>query len=197
MYNNGTIIPKKREKTCVFKVDGDILSITTKSGSVITADAEDYERISKHSWCIDAKGYPVANVDGRVTTLHRFIVNPPENMVVDHMNGNKLDNRKSNLRICTPRQNALNQRGNKGRELPVGIRKTKAGNYVARISFDRKEIHIGTFHSVEEAVTAREKAETEYFGIYAQHLHRKREAAAGHWNRRAKTEHQKEETNAQ
>lgn len=173
MYRNGTLIPKERAKTCTFDVSGYVLTITTKSGSVIIADSEDFERLSKHSWCIDAKGYPVANVDGKLTTMQRFLMNPQKNMVVDHMNGDKLDNRKSNLRICTPRQNAQNQRGNKGRELPIGIRKTKAGKYVARICVDRKTIHIGTFQNIDDAVSAREKAEIQYFGMYAQHLHRK------------------------
>ena len=173
MYHNGTIIPKVRAKTCSFDVSGDLLTITTKSGSVIIADSEDFEKLSKHSWCIDAKCYPVANVDGKITAMQRFLMNPPKGMVVDHMNGDKLDNRKSNLRICTPRQNAQNQRGNKGRELPIGIRKTKAGKYVARICVDRKSIHIGTFQNIDDAVSAREKAEIQYFGVYAQHLHSK------------------------
>lgn len=175
MYNNGTVVPKERKRTCLYEVNGDVLTITTQRGNIIFADSEDYDLLSMHSWCVDPRGYPVSNISGKIMPMHRFLMNPPKGKVVDHMNGDKLDNRKSNLRICTQRQNSLNQRGNKGRELPVGIRKNKAGNYATRISYNRKEVHIGTFHSIEEAIAAREKAEKEYFGKYAQHLHMKGE----------------------
>lgn len=68
-------------------------------------DEEDYDRVSKYNWHY-SNGYAVNNFDLR---MHRLIMNPPHNMVVDHKNHNKLDNRRSNLRICTQFENSQNR----------------------------------------------------------------------------------------
>ncbi len=161
---------KPRKSTNLFKTEGSVLSITTKKGDVILADAEDREKLEKYSWCISKTGYAVANIGKKVVKMHRFILGVTDTQkVVDHKNNNTHDNRKCNLRICTAKENSMNQSGNKGRTLPVGIRQTPNGKYTARIMVDRKMIHIGTYSTLNEAVFAREQAENKYNGEFANH----------------------------
>ena len=75
---------------------------------VTYVDIEDYNRIKSFRWYIDKVGYVVGYVDGKMVKLHRFITDCPQDKVVDHINRNKLDNRKSNLRICSVKDNNRN-----------------------------------------------------------------------------------------
>jgi hypothetical protein len=92
-------------------------------------------------------------VSGRTTYLHRVIMNCPENLVVDHINGDCLDNRKENLRICTQAENTRNRRTNKGKDFK-GISQRPNGNWRARISHEGVVTNIGDFSSKEEAAAA-------------------------------------------
>ena len=88
--------------------------------------------------------------------------------VVDHINHNKLDNRKINLRICNNKQNVRNSSSSKNNNLGVlGVGVRPSGRYRARIMVNRKEIALGTYDTLEEAKKAREKGEKKYFGDYA------------------------------
>lgn len=156
----------------IYEVDGDILKIFTSKGELILADLEDYEKLKLHSWCISKTGYAVSNINKKVTKLHRYLfgITDPK-VVVDHINHNPLDNRKCNMRICTVYENSLNQSGLKGRSLPVGIQKTQNGKYAAVIMVNKKNIHLGTFLTIEEAVCARRNAEIMYRGEFAPHFY--------------------------
>ena len=83
------------------------------SGGVTFVDDEDFERASQFRWAIDSNGYVTRRTkrDGRWTSiyLHRFLMDAPEGMEVDHINGDRLDNRRSaHLRLVTRAQNAQN-----------------------------------------------------------------------------------------
>lgn len=92
---------------------------------VAIVDDEDYEILGNKNWYAEPKGINVyvyrklnqVEKSGRKTrriSLHRFIMNAPDGMEVDHINGNGLDNRRENLRICTRSENAKNIRKHKG-----------------------------------------------------------------------------------
>ena len=73
-------------------------------------DPEDFEKVSGYRWfAIKKRGYVVAKKNSKRIWLHRLIMNPPQGLVVDHINGNPLDNRKSNLKICSIRENNKNE----------------------------------------------------------------------------------------
>src|SRR5487761_1396692 len=82
------------------------------NGSVALIDNDDYDAVKDYKWHVNPKGYILAyeNRGGKYTWiyLHRRILEPPKGFVTDHINGNRLDNRKSNLRYCTRRQNGYN-----------------------------------------------------------------------------------------
>ena len=81
---------------------------------------------------------------------------------VDHINGNSLDNRIKNLRVCSAKENSRNRKGN-----DKGVRRTSSGKFSARITVDRKEIYLGSFSLKKEALQAYNTAATKYFGQFA------------------------------
>lgn len=85
--------------------------IRLTKGYTAIIDLEDYERIKDIPWqaCLSHNNVYAAN-SGKGLYLHRMIMNAPKGKQVDHINGNSLDNRKSNLRICEPKQNTWNRR---------------------------------------------------------------------------------------
>ena len=81
----------------------------------VLIDIEDSEKVKDFKWYIDKNEYIVSKckkTGHKGLYLHRFIMNCPEDMVVDHINHNTLDNRKSNLRICTQHENTFNKKEN-------------------------------------------------------------------------------------
>lgn len=164
-----------------FEIVGALLEITTASGIKIIADANDYPVLKNHSWCISKTGYAVASIGKKVTKLHRYLLGiTDKRFIVDHKNGNPLDNRRNNLRICNAQENARNCKASKSNltgVLGVSFIK-KSGRYRARIMVDRKEIRLGNFKTLEEAKKAREAAELKYFGEYAPYASRDNEPRA-------------------
>lgn len=87
-------------------------------GKFMLVDVEDVERIANVRWFVSWNGYALnrSKVNGKNTTLraHRVIMDAPLGMDIDHLNHNKLDNRKDNLRICTRSENLFNKLGVRG-----------------------------------------------------------------------------------
>lgn len=129
-------------------------------------DIEDLEMVSSHRWCIDSNGYPITSERNKDVRLHRLLMKDiPKGMVVDHINRNKLDNRKENLRICSQRVNCHNssiRSNNKSGVVGVFLDQ-KVKRWRAQIYHNGKTKHIGIFDSFEDAVIARNKAEKEYY----------------------------------
>ena len=100
--------------------------------------------------------------------LHRFIMNAPKGKVVDHINHNKLDNRKCNLRVCTQSQNTMNsslRSDNSSGYTGVYWYKSRS-KWLVRITVNGKCINLGYYDDLEEAVKVRKEAEIKYFGEY-------------------------------
>lgn len=142
---------------------------------MILADADDAIKVMRYSWCVSKTGYAVANIKGKVTKMHRYILGEAvcANKLVDHKNGNSLDNRRSNLRICTHAENMRNVATKKTSKVGhLGIRMTKEGKFNVRIVYAGVEHHIGNFDTLEIAIKAREEAEDFYHGDFASHKYR-------------------------
>lgn len=87
---------------------------------------------------------------------------------VDHINGDSLDDRGSNLRHASVAQNAMNHKRRSKRErTPMGVRATASGKFAARISCSGRQHHLGVFGSAEAAELAYQSARKEFFGDYA------------------------------
>jgi hypothetical protein len=181
---------KYREVT----IDGaeavEIIIESPKYGTHIAlVDKEDYPRVKEFRWSLLIPGHfiyartKIPRPDGtwydttsgkrerRMSTvqLHRLITNAPKGMVTDHINHNGLDNRKSNLRVCTNAENMRNQQSHKGStSIYKGVCWDKAaGKWRAQIMFERKDIYIGCFTDEKEAARASDAKAKELHGEYA------------------------------
>jgi len=143
--------------------------MTFPNGTEFLIDVDDYERVSAHIWHRTGRGYAGAYIDGKYIRFHRFLMTAPTDLQVDHINLDKCDNRKSNLRLAT---NAENQR-NSGLQINntsglKGVSFYKPRNkYRARIKVDGKEIHLGYYISIIEAALSYNHAAKHYFGEFA------------------------------
>lgn len=124
---------------------------------------EDADAVRPHRWCRNSGGYPWAGTDRPV--MHRTLLNAPDDMEGDHINGNRLDNRRENLRLVTAAQNMQNRSANKSSKTGVrGVsRDEKTGLYEARVK------HNGTRHDVR-GIRTLEEAAAEASRLRATHL---------------------------
>lgn len=173
-YNN-EIIKKKAyhnqisKKYNTFDLSNDYGIGYTSAGEVFCFDLEDYEKIKNLCWFNDGKGYLRARrkLNNEKVYMHRIVTNCPDDMVIDHINHNTFDNRKSNLRIVTISQNAMNKRIASNNTSGVkGVIILDNGKAKSIITKERNVIHLGVYDNFDDAVYARKQAEKTYFGEY-------------------------------
>lgn len=136
-------------------------------GNFFLIDKEDYEKISQKRWHLADNGYWV-NGERTRDLLHRYIMRPPKNQVVDHINRNPSDNRKNNLRICYQYQNTINQKIRSNNTFGIcGVSYDKrSGKWEAHIKINKKKKSLGLYSTLQEAAKARYEAEDEYYGEF-------------------------------
>ena len=143
--------------------------MTFPNGTEILIDSEDYKRVKSHTWYVDYKGYAWAKIEGSRVRLHRFIIDAPDDLQVDHVNIIKTDNRKSNLRLATSKENRRNEGLRKDNTTGAkGVSYDKQCNkYAAYINVEWGKIHLGYYCTVLEASKAYDRAAEKYFGEFA------------------------------
>lgn len=150
---------------------------TTKGQSYKICDCH-YDMTKGWKWTAftggrDKRYYMVRRelIDGRQKTilLHRWVMGMPEGMIVDHINGNGLDNRCKNLRVCTQSQNNANQKGAKhnSKSGHKGVYWHKAAQkWCAEVVFDYKKHYLGVYKNKLDAVEAYNKKAKELYGDF-------------------------------
>lgn len=143
----------------------------------VLIDDDDYDRIKDYSWCFmisDNRPYALTRFytekQGKNILLHRFIMDCPDNMVIDHINHNTLDNRKCNLRICTDKENSRNSKKPdiKCSSKYKGVcfcKQTKL--WTSQIMVNRKYIWLKRHKTEELAALAYNEAAIKYFDKFA------------------------------
>lgn len=131
---------------------------TTKENIKVLVD-EDF--IDSEGWYL-LNGYVARVVNSRIEYLHRLVNNTPKNKFTDHINRDKLDNRKSNLRTV---DNSLSQYNQNKRANKSGVRGVgeHMGRWRALIGINRRQIYLGHFNTKEAAAAARQIAEAKYY----------------------------------
>jgi len=150
--------------------------IILSNGRVTLVDDEDYDHLSQFRWYQHHSGYAVRSIypNGRCkakqVSMHSLLIDRPEGMVIDHIDGNTLNNQKTNLRVCTKRQNTFNssmQCNNTSGFKGVALIHMKTPKWLASIKYEGKTYRIGCFTDKLDAARAYNKAAKEYFGDFA------------------------------
>ncbi len=147
--------------------------IFLSQGKHAIVDVEDYEQLRRHKWSVMIRGskiYAVRKERGKTILMHREIMKPPQGMVVDHIDGNGLNNRRCNLRICTLQQNAWNRRPVRNatsQYLGVYRRTSRPEEWYACVGSGRNKVYLGPFESEVEAALARDRKALERYGEFA------------------------------
>lgn len=153
--------------------------IILSNGHTIIVDSDYFPLLSRFTWAINknnditktTKVYAQTYIQGELILLHRFLLNPPKWLLVDHINGNGLDNRVSNLRLTDKQGNAANRPKDrlknpsskyKGVSFCKGNKKWKG-----QISVKGKTIYLGYFLNEIQAAEAYNIAAKKYFGEFS------------------------------
>lgn len=154
----------------------DYAVLVTSKGEEILCDNADVPFLSGYTWHVDhssGKAYARAmtRTDGIQShvKMHRLLLSAPEGVLVDHWNGNGLDNRRENLRLATHAQNICNsKRYSHNKSGYKGVyAEPKRGRWSAQIRVDKKLIYLGSFENVLDAARAYNEAALLHFGEFA------------------------------
>lgn len=154
-------IKVSKKKYNVYKDCGDYLIGFTFSGVAFKIDKDVYDTVKDFCWGNTKLNYIYTNINKRKVYLHRFIMSPTDNMVVDHINHDTTDNRKCNLRVCTQQENTRNK-------VSKGVpKRCDTNRWEAYVFMNNKKIHLGYFATKEEALDARKDGEKKYYKEFA------------------------------
>jgi hypothetical protein len=140
-------------------------------------DPDDYYLFARFKWCLSGgrgklyavRGQMISPADSKMVRLHRLIMNAPDGLVVDHINGDSLDNRRANLRLVTHLQNHWNRRKKKNTTSlfnGVCFHKEKR-KWTAYIDVAGKRIYLGSFDFEVDAAKTYDEAAKKYRGEFA------------------------------
>lgn len=134
----------------------------------ILLDGCDVDKASNYQWSIGRHGYATSGCGKNQVLLHRIIANAKKDETVDHVNRNKLDNRRINLRICSQQQNSMNkEKMSTGSNPYKGVCFLSDGRWQAQINYNGRAIYLGRFRHSCEAAKAYDYAARILFGEFA------------------------------
>lgn len=148
--------------------------IALTKGAVAVVDDEDYDELTKHRWNYSSGGYAIRTiptVNGKRTNerMHAVVMGKKDGFEIDHINGNKLDNRRCNLRHVTHRQNAQNKKSRRNSSSKYkGVTWLKKEEvWISHIVINGKDYHLGRYKSERDAAWVYNVWAQSFFGEYA------------------------------
>jgi hypothetical protein len=144
--------------------------IKLSQGEVALVNDEDYIFLNQWKWYADRHSntfYAATKINSKKCYMHRIILNATKN-VIDHRDGNGLNNQRNNIRSCSQSENLRNQKKVKGISKYKGVFFSRASNkWTSQIKIDDKKIHLGLFGSEIDAAFAYNQAAKKHFGEFA------------------------------
>lgn len=149
--------------------DKGVFEIPLTRGCFAIVDAADYAHLKDRAWFATNSGYAARMIRGKTTFMHRLIACPGEGQEVDHINGNKLDNRRSNLRCCSHLENCFNRKNNKNNSSGYrGVyRDKRRPSWRSYVRVGRKQCDLGSFKTAEDAARAYDASAKKLYGEFA------------------------------
>jgi hypothetical protein len=143
--------------------------IHIKDDIYVLVDEEDYEKLSKFKWFLNKGKNTNYAKNKKIGSMHRFLMKPFPGQVVDHINGNGLDNRKNNLRLASLSENRRNsiKTSSKTTSKYKGVSLNKCGKWKSQIRKDGKLVYLGLYPSEEIAALAYNEKASELFEDFA------------------------------
>ena len=138
-------------------------------GYKVLIDEEDYNRVKSFTWSVKPKeegAYFFNRSNNETVYLHKIILGVKNKRIVDHRDGNRLNNTKDNLRICTKSENTRNQKRKSDSHLKGVTWHKDCNKWGAQIMVDYKNIFLGLYNSEEEAHKAYCEASKKYHGEF-------------------------------
>lgn len=133
--------------------------IILHGGQAVKVDDCWFDALNMHKWHLSKKGYAQRSIKpGFSVMMHRIIAMTPRSLQTDHINGDKLDNRLSNLRVCTNAENCRSRRRIQSSSGYRGVRMAANGRYHAAIMVDYKKVHLGVFDNAIDAARVYDEA---------------------------------------
>lgn len=140
------------------------------TGQIAWIDCLDYEIVAAHSWYATKTGYASTSIkheSGRKNTyMHALLVGRHSGLLIDHLDGDGLNNRRANLRLATAQQNSWNARRRAGRKLPRGVSEVEGG-FTARIFVSGVDHYLGFFKDADVAAEAYRAASLLHHGEFS------------------------------
>lgn len=124
-------------------------------------DDEDFDEINRYKWSYHSRGYAVRTYKRKAILMHRQIMNAPDGVDVDHINRDKLDNGRTNLRLCSRSDNRYNtgiQQNNKSGYRCIHWDKQR-NKWFVQVKILGKNVHVGRYKLLTDAIRARDEYE--------------------------------------
>ena len=170
LLTHGNILKHTRNNEIKIKGDDCFIQLYNKKGkeiAVTVVDANDFDLVKKYKWFRTHGKYVATTIENKKVYLSRYLMNPPDEVEIDHKDRNPLNNRRSNLRIATSSQNKINLI----RKNPSGFRGIYWNkdnlNWRARIQYKHSTHEIGSFSNKEDAARAYNEHAVKLHGEFA------------------------------
>lgn len=158
----------RQPRSTLHESDPNIRRILVGTTLFATVDVADYRKVRQHRWYAQHCGhttYAFCRIKGRTVYMHRMLMRPRQGYVVDHLDGNGLNNCRCNLRPCKPWQNLANRGPRGGSSRFVGVT-WHAGKWEAKVISRGQRFYLGRFEDEVEAAKARDRKAVELHGVY-------------------------------